>query len=162
MKSYGLTPLIRRTSLALQQSGNPFVQQSSGFDAASRLLTASDGANNTATYSYLANSPLVGQITFANNGTTRMTTTKQYDALNRLTQISTVNGGLRTVDLHAYGCNSANQRTNMTNADNWYWVYAYDPLGQLTNAHKYWGDGSLVAGQQFQYQFDTIGKGVKP
>ncbi len=153
----GYDQLLRRTSLALQQSGNPFVQQSFGFDAASRLLTASDGANNTATYSYLANSPLVGQITFANNGTTRMTTTKQYDALNRLTQISTVNGGLRTVDLHAYGCNSASQRTSMTNADNWYWVYAYDPLGQLTNAHKYWGDGSLVSGQQFQYQFDTIG-----
>jgi hypothetical protein len=31
-------------------------------DAASRLATVSDGNGNTAGYSYLANSPLVGQI----------------------------------------------------------------------------------------------------
>ena len=43
---------------------------------------------NTATYSYLANSPLVSQIAFQQNGTNRMTTTKSYDNLNRLTQIS--------------------------------------------------------------------------
>jgi hypothetical protein len=47
-----------------------------------------DGNQNTATYSHLANSPLVGQIVFANYGSTRMTTTKQYDYLNRLTAIS--------------------------------------------------------------------------
>ncbi len=74
----GYDQLLRRTSLTLQQSGNPLIQQSFGFDAASRLLTVNDGNNNTATYSYLANSPLVSQIAFANNGTTRMTTTKQY------------------------------------------------------------------------------------
>jgi len=34
---------------------------------------------DNATYSYLANSPLVGQIAFKQNGTARMTTTKQYD-----------------------------------------------------------------------------------
>jgi len=35
----------------------------------------------------VADSPLVGQIVFAQNGQTRMTTSKQYDALNRLTNI---------------------------------------------------------------------------
>ncbi len=35
----------------------------------------------------LANSPLVGQITFRSNSVTRMTTTKTYDYLNRLTRI---------------------------------------------------------------------------
>jgi hypothetical protein len=52
------------------------------------LATVNDGNNDVATYSYLANSPLVGQIVFTQNGSTRMTTTKQYDNLNRLTQIS--------------------------------------------------------------------------
>ncbi len=46
----------------------------------------SDGVNN-ATYSYLANSPLVGQITLKSNATPRMTITKSYDFLNRLTAI---------------------------------------------------------------------------
>ena len=44
--------------------------------------------NWPATYTYLANSPLMGQIVFANSGAVRMTTTKQYDYLNRLTGIS--------------------------------------------------------------------------
>jgi len=51
--------------------------------AASRLATVNDGKNNTATYSYLANSPLVSQIVFATNGMARMTSSKTYDDLNR-------------------------------------------------------------------------------
>ena len=59
-----------------------------GYDAASRLSTVSDGNGNQATYTYLANSPLVSQVSFANSCTTLMTTAKQYDYVNRLTQIS--------------------------------------------------------------------------
>jgi hypothetical protein len=50
-----------------------------------RALT---GGNNHAAYSYLANSPWVGQIAFANNGAVTMTTSKPYDYLNRLTGIA--------------------------------------------------------------------------
>ncbi len=39
-------------------------------------------------YSYLANLPLVSQIFFTNIGALRMTTTKQFDRLNRLSSIS--------------------------------------------------------------------------
>jgi hypothetical protein len=45
-----------------------------------RLSTAADDTTLTpysTTYSYLANSPLVGQIVFTNNGRPVMTTTKQ-------------------------------------------------------------------------------------
>jgi RHS repeat-associated protein len=42
---------------------------------------------------YLANSPLVGQIGFTNNGAWRMTTTKAYNSLNRLTEISSAPSG---------------------------------------------------------------------
>ena len=54
-----------------------------GFDNASRLAMVGDGTNSAA-YSYLANSSLVGQIVFKSNTVTRMTTSKQYDFLNRL------------------------------------------------------------------------------
>ena len=33
----------------------------------------------------------------------------------------------------------------------------YDQLGQVTGGKKYWSDGSVVAGQQFEYTFDDIG-----
>jgi len=42
-------------------------------------------------------------------------------------------------------------------ADGSYWVYGYDSLGQVTNGCKYFSDGTPVAGQQFDYAFDTIG-----
>jgi hypothetical protein len=35
--------------------------------------------------------------------------------------------------------------------------YSYDALGQVTSGKKYWSDGTPVAGQQFEYEFDDIG-----
>ncbi len=113
-----------------------------------------DGTNS-ASYGYLANSPLVGGITFQRNGQTVMTTTKQYDLLNRLTSIGTA-GGTNAFSYN-YSYNTANQRTAVTNADNSYWVYQYDNLGQMISGKKYWATGTPVAGQQFTYNFDDIG-----
>src|SRR5216117_950008 len=33
----------------------------------------------------------------------------------------------------------------------------YDSLGQVVSGHKFWSDGSPVAGQLFDYAFDSIG-----
>jgi YD repeat-containing protein len=104
----------------------------------------SDGTNSAA-YSYLANSSLVSNIVFKQSGTTRMTTTKQFDLLNRLTSSGTTNASGVTISSSAYAYNSANQRTSMTNSDGSYWVYGYDSLGQVTSGSKYWSDGTPVA-----------------
>ena len=100
----------------------------------------------------------MSQIVFTNGSTTRMTTIKQYDYLNRLTSISSQPSasGLTPVTFN-YSYNPANQRTKNTLADGSYWFYGYDSLGQVTSACKYWADGTPVAGQQFDYAFDTIG-----
>jgi hypothetical protein len=83
------------------------------YDNASRLASAGDGANSAA-YAYLANSPLVGQIRFAQSSTTRMTTVKQYDYLNRLTSIRNAPAWAgRTPFSFAYFYNTANQRANV-------------------------------------------------
>ncbi len=129
-----------------------------GYDHASRLQTVTDGNNNWATYSYLANSPLVSQIVYQQSGMTRMTTSKSYDDLNRLTQISSAPSAAYTSPLtYNYNYNPANQRTKDTLADGSYWIYGYDSLGQVTNGCKYFASGTPVAGQQFDYTFDTIG-----
>jgi RHS repeat-associated protein len=138
----------------------PFlIQQSFGFDAASRLASVTDLLdNNSATYSYVANSPLVGQISFKQSSAARMMTTKQYDDLNRLTTISSQPGasGVPPVAFN-YNYNSANQRTQDKLADGSYWVYQYDSLGQVISGCKYFYDNTPVPGQQFDYSFDTIG-----
>ncbi len=100
---------------------------------------------------------LVSNIVFAHSGTTKMTTTKSYDNLNRLTSILSSNGSSVVLDSHGYAYNAANQRTSATNVDGTYWAYGYDSLGQVVSGVKHWSDGSVVAGQQFGYGFDDIG-----
>jgi YD repeat-containing protein len=99
----------------------------------------------------------VGQIVFANKGAAQMAATKTYDNLNRLTGIAHSAAANPPVDRRNYAYNSADQRTAMTNLDGSYWVYTYDNLGQVISGIKRWSDGTLVAGQQFDYTFDTIG-----
>ena len=125
------------------------------FDAASRLSKVTSGVNS-ASYSYLANAPLVSQIAFTNNGSWRMTTSKQFDQLNRLQSMASV-APTFTAASFEYTYNNANQRTERREAKGVYWRYEYDPLGQVNSGKKYWADGTPVAGQQFEYAFDDIG-----
>lgn len=149
---------LRRTFLAVLSGSSQLLSDAYGYDHASRLSSVTDAGNNSANYTYLANSPLVGEIVFKQNSTTRMTTTKQYDYLNRLTQISSAPSASYVLPLtFNYNYNPANQRTQDTLADSSYWVYGYDSLGQVTNACKFFSSGRPVPGQQFDYTFDTIG-----
>lgn len=120
------------------------------------MQSVTDGNNNSAVYAYLANSPLIQQITFNQGANARMTTSRQYDYLNRLTQIASVPGAGFPVSFN-YTYKSANQRVLSHLADGSYWRYQYDSLGQVTSGHKYFSDETPVAGQQFDYGFDNIG-----
>ncbi|HOC00845.1 MAG TPA: RHS repeat-associated core domain-containing protein, partial [Verrucomicrobiota bacterium] len=113
----------------------------------------------TASYGYLANSALWGTLTFKQSGAARMTTTRQFDKLNRLLQVSAQPTGAPVSSAISYGYtyNDANRRTRATLTDGSYWVYQYDTLGQVISGKKYWSDGTPVAGQQFEYAFDDIG-----
>lgn len=79
-------------TLALETQPATFTQF--GYDPAGRLQGVTNGSYRAA-YTYLANAPLVSQIAFRSNTVTRMTTTKSYDMLNRLTSIVSVPSGPR-------------------------------------------------------------------
>ncbi len=66
-------------------------------------------AVNSALYPCLANSPLLGQILFQSNTVARMTTSKQYENLNRLSSIPSSN-----LASFNYAYNPANQRVRST------------------------------------------------
>ena len=150
----GYDTKLRRNSLSAQYSSTPLLQHSYVYDPSSgRLQTVSDGVNNAA-YGYLANSPLVNTVTFRQNTTTRLTTTKSYDFLNRLTSVSSSPSSSISF---GYQYNQANQRTRNTTADGSYWSYEYDSLGQVKRGAKFFSDGYPVPGQQFEYGFDDIG-----
>jgi RHS repeat-associated protein len=127
------------------------------YDAASRLATVTT-VQNTATYGYVVNSPLAESVTFKNNGTTRLTTTKTYDKLNRLSAIGNQPSaaGLSVITYN-YTYNAANQRTRVTREDNAYWDWVYDWLGQVTAAKKYLVGAVPALGQDYAWSFDDIG-----
>ena len=119
------------------------------------------GAGETGVvHEYVANSPLVGQIVFAQSGQPRMTTTKQYDVLNRLTAIENIaqgSAGGAPAPSFAYQYNAANQRVRANLADGSSWSYEYDTLGQVVAANHSAAAGSRIPGEQFGYAFDDIG-----
>ena len=45
----------------------------------------------------------------------------------------------------------------MTEADNSYWMYDYDALGQVESAQKFNADGTSIPGLSYNYTYDTIG-----
>jgi RHS repeat-associated protein len=147
---------LRRKTNITKYNGSNLTIVTNNYDTGGRLSLIGDGTNS-ATYSYLANSPLVSQILFQQNGSNRMTMKQGFDNLNRLTGITNANPSSVTLDKHTYAYNSANQRTAVTQTDNSVWSFGYDALGQVTSGRKYWGDSSPVAGQQFGYTFDDIG-----
>ena len=148
--------LGRQTNVKSKVAGVEIFSHSYAYDSSSRLTNASDGPY-TASYIYLANSPLVSQITCRSNSAVAMTTTKKYDYLNRLLNISSQPSGPEQAVSFGYTYNDANQRTRRSDPDGSYWLYEYDKLGQLVRGKHFWDDNTPVAGQQFEYAYDDIG-----
>lgn len=151
----GYDSAMQLTSIGANTSAS--VSQSFTYDNAGRMSVATDGSYS-ATYSYAANSRLVSQIVYKTNTTTRLTTTKKWDYLNRLLETTGTPSTTSELPTHfKYAYNNANQRINATLSDGSYWIYQYDKLGQVISGDRYWADGTLVAGQQYDYRFDDIG-----
>jgi RHS repeat-associated protein len=148
--------LLRRAGAAVWNGSSRLTATTYGYDSASRLQSVSDGTN-TASYTYLEYAPLISQIIFQHGGSTAMTTTKNYDNLFRLTSIASATSGSTVPIGFSYGYNAANQRVTQNVLDGPHWNYGYDSLGQVTNGTKYWGDNTLVPGEQFGYAYDAIG-----
>jgi len=77
----------------------------------------------------------VGQISFTNNGTLRMTASNTFDNLTDCSRSPNQPVGSSAIGF-AYAYNTANQRTAVTNADSTRWVYSYDSLGQVISARN--------------------------
>ncbi len=113
--------LMRRTNLAVVNSqGAVLASTAYAYDEASRLSQVSSGTV-AAGYSYLANSARVGQIGFANNGNWRMTTTQAYDAVNRLTEVSSAPAGANA-GTYSYAYDGNGNVMALVSADDGSWL----------------------------------------
>jgi len=145
---YGFDGLNRLNSINSTTLGN---QTTIGYTGG-RITTISTGPLQ-AQYGYVPNSALLTGIIISGPNGTISASSRQYDALNRLQSIASC----PSIFSVGYAFNTANQRTARTNADASVWNYGYDSLGQVTDANKVLQNGQFVAGQQFQFGYDTIG-----
>jgi RHS repeat-associated protein len=150
--------LRRRTGLTAA-TGAANISQSFAYDPlVSRLKTASQG-DRSATYHYVANSALINTIEHKTGGALKMTETRVYDQLNRLSSISAASSAASNAlnRATAYTYNSANQRTMADQQDGSYWTYTYDGFGHVTSADRHLPNGELMAGRQFDYAYGGLG-----
>ena len=155
-----LNTLGQLTGVMLWQNNTLVSSTGYGYDSASRLTEVTNG-NDRATYRYVAgaNSPLVQDRIMRHSSTVINATARTFDRLNRLTGLASTTP-VQPAQRFAYQYNLLNQRTQMVREDGSVSDYGYDSMGQLTNAAKHWVDGQAVAGQQFNYAYDTIGNRV--
>ena len=52
---------------------------------------------------------------------------------------------------------SLDRRIQATLEDGSVWKYNYNDRNELVGAHRYWSDWTSVTGQQYGYDYDTIG-----
>lgn len=147
--------LARRNGVAVVNGATSLHAVTFGYDEASRLKTVTQGAFS-AVYGRETMSDRIQTITHKNGTADVAVTSRGVDNLGRLTSIGTVRGEV-TARSFGYGYNAANQRTGVTWEDGSKWAFGYDTLGQVTSGARRWADDSLVAGQQFGYEFDSIG-----
>ncbi len=129
------------------------------YDSAGRLAEAAWGEGWTAAYAYHTNSALIASLTFREGTNLVVATTRDYDALNRLTRIAHAPAAAPAAAF-AYTLNAAHQRVRCDLADGAYWVYDYDALGQLAGGIKHASNDVAYAGQAFMYAYDDIGNRV--
>ncbi len=156
----GYDGYLRRNSLTAS-GGSLSYSAGYGYDGATgNLSSVTDNVSgNSATYGYQSNSTQLATTTFNNNGATRLVTTRTRDGLGRLSSITNTAGGT-AVSSHAYVYNAQGQRSQATREDRSYWSYGYNNRGELTSGHHSWSNGHAIAGQQFDYNYDSIGNRI--
>ena len=125
------------------------------YDNLGRLSTVI-GAEGTNTYAYTAAGTLWTNLTLA-NGTTAE---RSFDPLLRLTNlVNRADAGV--LSSFALTLDDADQRTQVIREDGKVYTYAYDAIGQLTNASASLPDGTPWPGYQFSYTYDATGNPVE-
>ncbi len=147
----GYDPLRRPDEVELLEASTSKHKVEYGYTGASWLETVT-GHGLTNEYSYVVGRTVLDEL---DQGGVQ-TVDRDWDNLNRLTDIQTDNG-TSTLSSHAYEYNNANQRTKATLNGGNFWEYDYDDLGQVILGVKKDSGGTALDGYTFGYGFDDIG-----
>jgi RHS repeat-associated protein len=160
--------LRRRSSLDVTGAGGTVPSVGYNYDSLTgefaSIATTGPGLTGaaSASYAYRSGTRQVESVTFKNDAVTRLTQTRTYDDLHRLTGITSQNGApLAASD---YVMDDAGRRTSTVLADGTWWKYTYGDFGQVTGAERRRMAGSApddsdpaLPGQSFTYAYDGLG-----
>lgn len=82
---------------------------------------------------------------------------QDWDSLNRLNSIKSLDGLDQVLEHAEYGYNVAGQRDTIADANSDYWDIEYDVRGQIDTAVKKTASHAAYPGLDFDYDFDAIG-----
>ena len=149
----------KRSSLTLAQPNVSAWIQTYGYDLANRLTSITSPAGEF-DYEYAGAEPslvtpatLVKRLALPNGAAI----TNAYDSVARMTKTYLINSTNGVLDKYDYSYNLGNQRTNVTRTSGDYVSYAYDSIGQLTNASGREANSTLRLQEQFGYGYDAAG-----
>lgn len=135
---------------------SPTVETRYGWDTYGRLNLATNGLAGIS-YGYATDTDLIQTVTSRyNSSSALLTSTRYWDFGSRLREVRNVSGGV-DVGRQLINYDSLNRRTGIGLKDGSYWSYDYDDRDQVVGGKHYWNDGTPVAGQQFDYQYDNLG-----
>lgn len=152
--------LHRRERLEVHPGGGgAVVNQTWTYEPGTSRLRSVGKGDYEAVFAYETDSGLVKGIDYRLGGDSRLTETRVHDQLNRLRSVTHL--GEATIDAlsksFTYTYNEANQRTRVEREGGNRWQFGYDSLGHVTSGAHQLDDGTPLAGQQFGYQYDSLG-----
>ncbi len=158
----GYDALRRRNSLAVSGSGGTVPAVSYGYDALTGEPALIASGTASAAYTRRTGTRQIESVTFADSSTTRLTQTRTYDDLHRLTGVTSQNGA--PLAASGYTLDVSGRRARTVLADGTWWQYTYDTHGQVTAAERRRTAGAApddsdpaIPGQQFGYAYDGLG-----
>jgi RHS repeat-associated protein len=141
-----------RTSLTAQLSATSLTSNYT-YDALNRLATVSDPQGRTYTYGYDANGNRAS-LGYPNG----VTTSYEYNALDRLTGLTTKTAVGAAVQAYAYTLGPAGNRNRIDEHDGTVRSYTYDALYRLTGEAVAVSNASVY---QKSFEYDSVGNRLK-
>ncbi|HLE57959.1 MAG TPA: RHS repeat-associated core domain-containing protein, partial [Rhodothermia bacterium] len=110
------------------------------------------------TYVRESGSDRLENIEWRHEAVLRLQSARSYDAISRLTGVTTLDGSGTVLQNHGYAeFDELDRRTRVDREDGKNWNYDYDARGQLTGAGMQDEGGQSIPGHEFSFAFDTIG-----
>lgn len=113
------------------------------------------------TYDYLPETSRIKTVSSSYGTTLYATATREIDKLGRLSSITNKSASGAVLTRYGYKHDRASRRTEATLRDGSKWKYGYNSRGEVVSAKKYQANNNVLAGHQFEYEFDGMGNRTK-